>query len=66
MVGVKYQNIVVQPATILHLIGNAIVKAFGLENCDHRTEKQWKRPYLKTFYKDNVSVEIDATMLKKD
>ena len=28
---IKNQNIVVQPPTIFHLIGNAIAKAFGLK-----------------------------------
>ena len=40
MVGVKYQNVVVQPAAILHFIGNAVAKAFGLEKCDYPMEKR--------------------------
>ena len=63
MVGVKYQNVVVQPAAILHFIGNAVAKAFGLEKCDYPMEKRGNRQYLKTFNKDNVGVEVDAAML---
>ena len=44
VVGVKYQNIVVHPATILHFIGNAIAKAFGLKKCDHSKALKWSIP----------------------
>ena len=30
MAGIKNQNIVVQSTTVLHLIGNAVAKGFGL------------------------------------